>query len=164
MYRERSPPAADIYSLTKQENILHRSWELPNTESAVQRVCQDILKYAAAQGFGEGALFGIHLAMDEALVNAVKHGNKCNPDKKVFVEFLLTPEKLDVSITDQGEGFVPEDLPDPRCNGNLYKVSGRGVLLIRAYMDVVEYNARGNCVHMIKYRNTTPSEPTQSCA
>ena len=148
--------------MTKQDHILHRSWELPNTEAAIQGVCQDILRYAAEQGFDEDAVFGIHLALEEAFTNAVKHGNQSNPNKKVFVEFLLTPEKLDVSVTDEGVGFVPDELPDPRCNGNLYKCCGRGVLLIKAYMDVVEYNDRGNCIHMVKYRQwsdeTAPPE------
>ena len=149
--------------LTKQDDILHRSWELPNTEAAVQEVCQKILKDAAEQGFDEDSVFGIHLSLEEAFTNAVKHGNRSNPDKKVFVEFLITPEKLDISITDEGEGFNPDDVPDPRCNGNLYKSCGRGVLLIQAYMDIVEYNDRGNCVHMVKYRNTSPPEPKNSC-
>lgn len=138
--------------MTKQDNILHKSWQLPSTAKAIQKACRDLLEYAEAHGFDDDAIFGIHLALEEALVNAFKHGNQSNPEKIVFVECLITPEKFDVSITDQGEGFVPDDLPDPRCNGNLYKCSGRGVLLINAYMDVVEYNERGNSIHMIKYR------------
>ncbi len=141
--------------MTKQDNILHRSWELPNTVAAVQEACQEILKQAFLHGFSEDSVFGIHLAIEEALVNAVKHGNQSNPEKKVYVECLITPEKIDIAITDEGQGFIPDDVPDPRCNGNLYKISGRGVLLIKAYMDVVEYNDRGNCVHMIKYRQSS---------
>jgi len=147
--------------LTKQDHILHKSWVLPNTEAAVQGVCQEILKYSEKQGLTEDTIFGIHLSLEEAFTNAVKHGNCSNPGKKVFVEFLITPEKLDISITDEGEGFNPDEVPDPRCNGNLYKSCGRGVLLMQAYMDVVEYNDRGNCVHLVKYRNffPSPSEP-----
>ena len=145
--------------LTKQENILHQSWELPSTVKAVQKACHDLLEQASSHGFEEDAVFGIHLALEEALVNAFKHGNKSDPEKKVFVECLITPEKFDVSITDQGDGFAPQELPDPRCNGNLYKCSGRGVLLINAYMDEVEYNERGNSVHMVKYRHTTRLSP-----
>lgn len=127
---------------------------MPSTESAAQQICCKILTHAAEQGFDEDALFGIHLAVEEALTNALKHGNQSNPDKKIDIEFLITPEKLDISITDEGTGFFPDDVPDPRFNGNLYKSSGRGVLLIKAYMNVVEYNERGNCVHMVKYRNS----------
>ncbi len=138
--------------MTKQDHILHRSWHVPNTASAAQQICEKILRYACEQGFDADAIFGIHLALEEAFTNALKHGNQSNPDKKIDIEFLITPEKLDISITDEGTGFFPDDVPDPRFNGNLYKSSGRGVLLIRAYMDVVEYNDRGNCVHMVKYR------------
>ncbi|MBL7215163.1 MAG: ATP-binding protein [Phycisphaerae bacterium] len=139
--------------MTKQDHILHRSWELPNTDAAAQQTCTKILKHAAEQGFNEDATFGIHLALEEAFTNALKHGNQSNPNKKICVEFLITPEKMDISITDEGQGFDPDDVPDPRCNQNLYKISGRGVLLIKAYMDIVEYNKRGNCVHMVKYRH-----------
>lgn len=141
--------------MTKQDHILHRSWQVPNTESAAQQICCKMLRHAAEHGFDEDAIFGIHLAVEEALTNALKHGNQSNPDKKIDVEFLITPEKLDISITDEGTGFFPDDVPDPRFDGNLYKSSGRGVLLIKAYMNVVEYNDRGNCVHMVKFRNST---------
>lgn len=152
--------------MTKQDHILHRSWELPNTEPAVQQICCKILKLTAEQGFDEDAVFGIHLSLEEAFTNALKHGNQSNPDKKIDVEFLITPEKLDISITDEGQGFIPDDVPDPRCNSNLYKSSGRGVLLIKAYMDIVEYNNRGNCVHMVKYRHTSkePAGPETHCS
>lgn len=152
--------------MTKQDHILHRSWELPNTEPAAQQICCKILKHAAEQGFNEDAAFGIHLALEEAFTNAIKHGNQSNPDKKIDVEFLITPEKLDISITDEGQGFYPDDVPDPRCNHNLYKSSGRGVLLIKAYMDIVEYNDRGNCVHMVKYRQGSkePAGPENTCS
>ena len=152
--------------MTKQDHILHRSWELPNTAAATQQTCSKIMKHAAGQGFDEDAVFGIHLAMEEAFTNALKHGNQSSPDKKIFVEFLITPEKLDVSITDEGAGFIVDDVPDPRCNHNLYKSSGRGVLLIKAYMDVVEYNDRGNCVHMVKYRekSSRPTRPAENCS
>lgn len=151
--------------MTKQDNILHKSWELPSTAPAIQKACRELLEQASLYGFSEDDVFGIHLSLEEALVNAFKHGNKSNPEKKVFVECLITPEKFDISITDEGEGFSPEQLPDPRCNDNLYKCSGRGVLLINAYMDEVEYNQRGNSVHMIKFRNTGDAAgvPEEDC-
>ncbi len=148
--------------LTKQDNILHKSWELPNTVAAVQKVSQEILDQVLLHGFDQDSVFGIHLALEESLVNAVKHGNQSNPEKKVYVECLITPEKLDISITDEGQGFNPSELPDPRCDRNLYKCSGRGVLLIRTYMDIVEYNDRGNCVHMVKYcRPSLEKKPSE---
>lgn len=151
--------------MTRQDHILHRSWSLANTTAAVNEACGEILELAGGQGFDEDAVFGIHLALEEAFTNAIVHGNRSNPDKTIDVEFLITPEKLDISITDEGQGFDPDEVPDPRCNGNLYKCSGRGVLLIRAYMDVAEYNRRGNCVHLVKYREgKEPAGPAESCS
>ncbi len=125
---------------------------LPSDVSAVEQVCEGLLAEAAAQSFGEDDLFAIHLALEEALMNAAKHGNALDPNKCVRVEYLITPERFDVTITDQGCGFNPEALPDPRSKENLYKYGGRGVLLMRAYMDTVEFNPSGNRVHMVKYR------------
>jgi len=76
-------------------------------------------------------------------------------DKSVSVEYLITPDKFDIRICDEGPGFAPEAVPDPRRRENLYKSSGRGLLLMRSYMDVVEHNNPGNCVHMIKYKSGT---------
>lgn len=152
--------------LTKPDDMLNQSWELPSTAKAIQKACGDLLDQATARGFEDDVVFGIHLALEEALVNAFKHGNKSNPEKTVFVQFTITSEKFDISITDQGDGFDPQELPDPRCNGNLYKCSGRGVLLINAYMDEVQYNERGNSVHMVKYRHRQdPKEtPDANCS
>ena len=109
--------------------------------------------------------FAVHLSLEEAFVNAIRHGNHDDPTKTISVDCLITPDKFDISIADEGYGFDPQGIPDPRCNSNLYKSSGRGVLLIQSYMDVVEYNSRGNCIHMVKYR-TSPSElntPEKKC-
>lgn len=133
--------------------VWHKSWNLSGKRSAIKDVCQEMLNAARQRAFDEDELFGISLALEEAFMNAIQHGNHNDPNKKIAVESLITSEKIDISITDEGVGFDPEGLPDPRQGDNLYKCSGRGVLLIRAYMDVVEYNERGNCVHMIKFRD-----------
>ena len=127
-------------------------WELPNSTPAAEHLCSQLMEEARKQGFGEEDLFAIHLALEEAFVNAVHHGNQGSMQKKVFVRSSITPEKFEITIADEGPGFDPDALPDPRCPENLCKSSGRGVLLIRAYMDHVEYNQKGNQVHMIKYK------------
>ena len=150
--------------MTETKKILHKSCRLQSTEKQVQQVIQELLGVLTDCGFDEDAVFAIHLAMEEAFLNAVKHGNHSDADKTIDVECLVTPEKFDIAISDEGFGFDPDGIPDPRCNGNLYKSSGRGILLIQSYMDVVEYNDRGNCVHMIKYRNSNgPNEPPKAC-
>jgi serine/threonine-protein kinase RsbW len=91
--------------------------------------------------------------MEEAVVNAVRHGNKRDSARNVIIEYDLSPEKVDISVTDQGKGFDPDSLEDPRLGDNIYKTDGRGVLLIRSYMDSVEYNNVGNSVRMTKFNS-----------
>lgn len=138
--------------------VYTQSLVLPSTTEAVGRVCRQLLEQVKESGFAEDEIFGIHLSLEESLTNAVRHGNQSDPTKTVTVEVLITPEKFDISIADQGSGFDPDTLPDPRLGENLYKTEGRGVLLIRAYMDVIEYNERGNCVHLVKYRGKHESK------
>ena len=120
--------------------------------SAVDRICRQLLAEAAGSGFDDEDTFAIHLALEEAFTNAVKHGNNEEPSKTVGIEYLVTAEKFEIYVSDQGSGFEPDSVPDPRQNENLCKPCGRGLLLINSYMDLVEHNENGNCVHMIKYR------------
>lgn len=130
---------------------LQKSIVLANESLAFERLCQKLLGEAAEYGFDQKDIFAVHLALEEAFLNALKHGNKMNPNKKVHVKYLITPEKFDISIKDDGSGFDPNVVPDPREGENLYKSSGRGLLLMQSYMDKVEFNKTGNCVRMIKF-------------
>ncbi len=129
---------------------MQKKIELASNMRAVEEFCQKLVADASKQGFCEDDTFGIHLALEEAMINAVKHGNGGDPNKKITIEYLVTQEVFDLTITDQGTGFVPDDVPDPRDEENLHKLSGRGILLIRTYMDVVEYNKTGNQLHISK--------------
>jgi len=144
---------------------LQKSIVLANESLAFERLCQKLLGEAAEYGFGQKDIFAVHLALEEAFLNALKHGNKMNPNKKVHVKYLITPEKFDISIKDDGSGFDPAVVPDPREGENLYKSSGRGLLLMQSYMDEVEFNKTGNCVRMIKFiekkKRKTESENIQ---
>jgi serine/threonine-protein kinase RsbW len=139
----------DKYSMTLKTST-HEKVVLKGIISELRRVCAKILCHAKILDYSEDDLFAIHLAMEEAIVNAVKHGNKKNTDKAVAIEYDVSPEKIDVTVTDQGRGFNPDGLDDPRLGDNVYKTGGRGVLLIKSYMDTVEYNEIGNSVHMVK--------------
>jgi len=134
------------------EDSENKSIVINSNPSSIDRIGRQLLAEATSYGFDEDQLFAIHLAVEEAFLNAVKHGNRCDAQKKVTVEYVVTPEKFEISITDQGSGFDPDALPDPRRDENLYKSCGRGVLIIRSYMDVVEYNGTGNSIHMVKYK------------
>ena len=117
---------------------------------AARKVAEQVLKEARAFGYPEEAVFAIKLAMEEALINAIKHGNRNDAAKRICVEFDIGPRRAVLQVTDEGEGFRPEDLPDPTADENLECPSGRGVMLMRAYMDKVEFNSRGNAVRMVR--------------
>ena len=121
-------------------------------------ICQNILSCARGCDYDENMIFGLHLAIEEAFANAIKHGNKGDSSKKVTVEYYVGCDKVDITISDEGSGFMPDFVPDPRCGENVYKAGGRGLLLMRAYMDDVKYNSAGNSVHMIKYRKKTSAK------
>jgi serine/threonine-protein kinase RsbW len=125
---------------------------IQSSHDLVHTLCREILQEAKSNHFSRDDLFGIHLSIEEAMINAVRHGNNDDPLKKVHVSYTITPSIFDISIEDEGSGFRPAAVPDPRCGENLYKATGRGVLLMKAYMDSVEYNQAGNRVHMIKHK------------
>jgi len=116
-------------------------------------MCKMLIDLLESSEFQSDNYFAVQLAIEEAIVNAVKHGNHSNPSKKVTLSYSVSKEKLDIVISDEGEGFNPSAVPDPREDSNLCKTSGRGVFLMKSYMDFVEYNEQGNSVHMIKYSN-----------
>ena len=89
-------------------------------------------------GLDEDQLFDVSVAVRESVVNAIKHGNKNDQSKRVVVEFSTVPrDQMTVRVQDEGEGFDPEDVPDPLSPENLMKGSGRGILFMRNYMDDV---------------------------
>jgi serine/threonine-protein kinase RsbW len=101
----------------------------------------------------EQEIFSVRLALEEAFVNAIKHGNQYDTNKQVFVRYRFVddnPVRFEISITDEGAGFDPEDVPDPTAEENLERPCGRGLMLMRHYMTEVEYNASGNGVVMAK--------------
>ena len=120
--------------------------------SAVVEVCKQILTRLEANHFGKDDIFAVHLTLEEAFLNAVKHGNKMDPAKKVKIDYSVDPGKVEISITDEGNGFEPDSVADPRFGDGLYKPGGRGLLLMNSYMDTVRYNERGNSVYMVRYR------------
>jgi serine/threonine-protein kinase RsbW len=111
----------------------------------------EILAACEKHHFPEADLFAIKLALEEALVNAVKHGNKMNKCKMVRVKYHVNDQRADIAIEDQGCGFNPAELPDPTSDENLEMCSGRGILLMRAYMTSVVFNPQGNKVTLTKF-------------
>ena len=120
--------------------------------SAVVGVYEQLLSKLENNGFSKEDIFAVHLALEEAFLNAVKHGNKMDSAKSVKIDYSVGLDKVEISMTDQGDGFEPEAVADPRWGESLYKPEGRGLLLMNAYMDVVEFNERGNSVYMARYK------------
>ena len=123
---------------------------LPNDFSAQQVVHERIVAQIRSLNPTRREEFCVRLALEEALTNAMKHGNKMSPDKRVFVKSTVDGSTLTIEIEDEGDGFVPGKVPDPTSDENLGRTSGRGVLLIQSFMDSVEYNEQGNLIVMSK--------------
>lgn len=97
--------------------------------------------------------FGIHLAAEEAIVNAILHGNRLDPRKQVHVICTVSRDRFRIDIADEGEGFDPALVPDCTQAERLEVPSGRGVMLMRSFMNRIEYNAKGNRVVLEKTRS-----------
>jgi len=133
------------------KSVIERS--IPSDSSKGKAVIDELLAELSKLKWAENDLFGIHLAVEEALVNAIKHGNRNDRSKQVHVLFQLSEEAIHVEISDEGAGFDPEEVPDPTDEENLEVPSGRGLMLMRTFMNQVEFNDKGNQVVMDKQRD-----------
>ena len=112
------------------------------------------LRVAGTAGFDEDEQHRIEMAVHESMINAIWHGNKNDSSKNVWLQFKIYRDRLEIRIRDQGNGFDPHRIPDPLENDNLLNVSGRGIFLIRAFMDefkVENINGAGTEVTMVKH-------------
>jgi len=123
---------------------------IPSDPAEAQRVQDEIEQLLIENQYGERDIFCIKLALEEALVNAIKHGNQMDRTKKVHVAYRVSPQRFDILITDEGTGFDPSDVPDPTAFENLERPCGRGLMLMRHYMTEVSFTGRGNTVQMAK--------------
>ncbi len=123
-----------------------------NSSFAHAKAIEDEIVQAAEQAqYPEDAIFAIRLSLEEALTNAIRHGNARDCGKKVHVGYCVNEEAVKIRIADEGKGFDPETVPDPTRTDRLEMPSGRGILLMRTYMDEVRFTDRGNEVFMVKY-------------
>jgi serine/threonine-protein kinase RsbW len=131
-----------------------------NLES-VDQAEQTVLREAEVLGFEEDDLHRIGISVRECMVNAVVHGNRYNARKKVHLKVNRAPGRLTVWVADEGDGFDPATLPDPLAGENLLRQSGRGVLMMQAFMDEFQICTRapkGTEVKMVKYVARTSQE------
>jgi serine/threonine-protein kinase RsbW len=123
---------------------------IPSDSAEARRVQDQIETALQSSRCHEHELFSIKLALEEALVNAIKHGNQYDRNKKVHIAYEIQPDRFVIHITDEGPGFDPADVPDPTAIENLERPCGRGLMLMRHYMTEVAFNQRGNSVVMSK--------------
>src|SRR5580704_4455195 len=113
---------------------------------AARQVLDEMLSQLEAQHWLQRDIFAVHLATEEALVNAIYHGNESDETKRVHVVCRLSGDRIRIEISDEGGGFDPAALPDPTTNDQLHVACGRGVMLMKAFMSRVEFNEHGNAV------------------
>ena len=139
------------------ERHVTRDFVLPNDLSEVHRVQAEIEDALQSNRFGDMDVFAIKLAVEEALVNAIKHGNQMESDRRVRIAYTVTEERFSIRIEDEGIGFSPAEVPDPTDPSNVERCCGRGLFLIRNFMTSVDYVGRGNVVVMSKLRDAEPA-------
>ena len=123
---------------------------IPSCPQEGHRLILEIVDQLHQHRWRQRDIFAVHLALEEALVNAIKHGNGEDVEKKVQLQCKISPHRCWIQIEDEGRGFDPDRVPDCTLNENLDKPSGRGLKLMRNFMSWVEYNKRGNRVAMEK--------------
>src|SRR2546421_3714405 len=128
--------------------------ELPSDLTLMNVVLEYLLDRVAKLGLIKVEQSNLFVALDEAFVNAVKHGNRNDPLKLLRVTAELSAHEAIFTVEDEGDGFDVREIPDPRDPANLFKSNGRGVLLIYNIMDEVEYSERGNRLKMVKRPET----------
>lgn len=156
------PAAADVAAATGRlirgrangRATMRRSFTIPSDYDAIRQVLDPVMADVAGGGYDTDSTFAIRISLEEALVNAIKHGNREDPRKAVRVESDVSPARAEIVIEDEGPGFDRQRVPDPTATENLCRPSGRGILLIESYMTDVKWERGGRRLRMVK-RNET---------
>jgi len=124
--------------------------KIPSDTKRIREASSEIEKFLRSVNADDSLIFDIRLSVEEAIKNAIIHGNKSNEKLPVLISYSLDDGRFRMEVEDQGKGFDPASVPDPTTEENLLKASGRGVFLIEKLMDEVKYNERGNKIFMVK--------------
>jgi serine/threonine-protein kinase RsbW len=122
----------------------------------IERVRTWLKNELESHHYGRHDTFAVRLAFEEAVANAVTHGNRGDSAKGVTVELVVNDAKVEMTISDEGPGFDIAHLEDPTTEENIMREFGRGVMLMRGFMDTVRFNDTGNCVCLVKHRSPCP--------
>lgn len=126
--------------------------EIATDVGAGRRVLDDVLEQLRQRQWDSQDIFAVHVAMEEALLNAIKHGNQLDANKCIRIEARIAESTVFIEIADEGPGFCPDEIPDCTSPDRLEVPSGRGVMLMKRFMSRVQFNQQGNCVAMEKCR------------
>jgi serine/threonine-protein kinase RsbW len=135
----------------------HLRFIIPSDFYEGRAIQKRILEEVQKHHFNEDAVFAIKLALEEALINAIKHGNKLDRHKKVRIACRVTDQEAEIIIEDEGPGFDRSTVPDPTTEENLERLHGRGILLMEAYMHVIEWSNEGRRVRMVRKNEPSPA-------
>ena len=137
---------------SRNKNKLKKAvFRIPSQIEYLRKVSSRILDALASRNVPETTLFNIRLCVEEAVRNAVVHGNHCDKNLSVTVTYWAEGRKFFMEVADEGKGFDHRRLPDPTDSEHILRNSGRGVYLIRKLMDKVEFNETGNSIRMVKH-------------
>ena len=120
----------------------------------VRKACDDFIRVMQLFNFGNRDEFAARLSLEEAVTNAIIHGNKEDPQKAAFIEYAVYLDRLVITVTDEGEGFDLANLPDCTWPENRMHNGGRGVCIITRLMDEAKYNEKGNSLTMVRHRDS----------
>lgn len=127
---------------------------IPGNSSAGSALQERIVKEMEQFSYSMRDVFAIRLSFEEGFTNAVRHGNKLDESKSVYVSCRINESRLQIQIRDEGEGFNPDAVPDPTNEVFIERPTGRGLLLIRTYMSHCEYCDNGRSLIMVRERNS----------
>jgi len=126
-------------------------FEIPSDPKYIKEVSDRVLGSLEKLNLSAETLFDIRLCLEEAVINAMKYGNKFDKNLPVVISYALSEGRLELKVRDRGKGFDHTIMPDPRIDANIIKNGGRGLFLIKNLMDEVEFNDSGNEIKMIKF-------------
>lgn len=130
--------------------------EVVESLADMERILEEIPAAMMNSGYSDRECFRVRLSLEEAIVNAHKHGNKRDWSKEIIVRYFVGPDGVVAQVDDEGPGFDPVLVPDPLAPENLERPSGRGLLLMRSYLSGVCHNEQGNRICLCKHRSSAP--------
>ncbi len=134
----------------KNSRIRREAFEIPSDGSYIRKVSDRVVRIVKRFSVDEPVIFDIRLCIEEALRNAIVHGNRSNPNLPVRIRYSVDREKFEMEVEDRGRGFDHRKVPDPTEGENVLKLGGRGVYLIKYLMDKVIFNEKGNRIRIVK--------------